>query len=110
MNNFTEVIDSIKSFFANPLNDEIKSVLEEMAYEHSDTDKYTKMLDNLEKLEKIKNNRKFRLDFDFSGIIKEFIKIGGSLACIFAIKKIEDEIALTGKAPMFIPKFQLRYL
>lgn len=105
MDIFTKAIEDVKLFFANPLDDEIKSVLEEMAVEHSDTDKYTKMLDNLEKLEKIKNNQKFRLEFDFSGIIKEFIKIGGSLACIFAIKKIEDEIALTGKAPMFIPKF-----
>ena len=84
MDIFTEAINGIKTFFANPLDDEINSVYEELAYEHSDTDK---------------------LDFDFSGIAKEFVKIGGSLLCIVAIKKIEDEIALTGKAPMFIPKF-----
>lgn len=105
MDIFTEAINGIKTFFANPLDDEINSVYEEMAYEHSDTDKYTKMLDNLERLERIKSNQKFKLDFDFSGIVKEFVKIGGSLLCIVAIKKIEDEIALTGKAPMFIPKF-----
>ena len=104
MDIFTEAIDGIKTFFANPLDDEINLVLEEMTCEHSDTDKYTKMVDNLEKLERIKSNQR-HLDFDFSGIAKEFIKIGGSLLCIVVIKKIEDEIALTGKAPMFIPKF-----
>ena len=51
MDIFTKAIEDVKLFFANPLDDEIKSVLEEMAVEHSDTDKYTKMLDNLESLD-----------------------------------------------------------
>lgn len=97
--------DFLKNLFSDPLKDEIDSVMEEMAVEHSDTDKYTKMLDNLEKLERIRSNKKFELNIDFNGIVKECIKVGGSLLCIIAIKKIEDEIALTGKAPNFIPRF-----
>lgn len=81
------------------LEKEIDSVLDEMSYEHSDTDKYGKMAENLEHLLKAKS-------YENSAHISKDVLVSGafSLAGILLIVNYEQLNPLISKALPFVKK------
>lgn len=82
------------------IEDEKIAVLEEMASEHSDTEKYSRMVENLDVL--------CGLDKDSNRIdVNTVLTIAGSLAGIVLILKYEKLDIITSKALGFIPKLKM---
>lgn len=89
-----------KETFEDLIESEKIAVLEEMTYEHSDTDKYSKMVDNLDKLCDLKKNSN-NID------VNTVISVVGSLAGILLILKYEKLDIITSKALGFVPKLKM---
>lgn len=86
--------------FEDLVESEKIAVLEEMTCEHSDTDKYSKMVDNLDKLCDLKKNSN-NID------VNTVISVVGSLAGILLILKYEKLDIITSKALGFVPKLKM---
>lgn len=84
------------------LEDEIESILDEMSIEHSDTEKYTKMAENLQTLcsarSEYERNR-------YKPYMDKLIGVCGTLVCIMLIMNYEKADTIVTKALAFIPKF-----
>lgn len=94
----TKFIDGNK----NTVDDEIDAVLEEMAIEHGDTDRYKKLADNLRTLYEIKaTSKKTKIDPN------TLITAGASLAGILLVLHYEKVDVIATKALGFIPKVRL---
>ena len=74
------------------------AVLEEMAIEHSDTEKYTKMVENLDKLCGLEKNR---ID------VNTVLTVAGSIGGILLILHYEKVDIIVSKALGFIPKMKI---
>lgn len=86
----------------NTVDLEIDALLEEMAVEHGDTDKYKKLADNLKTLYEIKaTSKKTRIDPN------TIVTAGASLAGILLVLNYEKVDIITTKALGFIPKVRL---
>lgn len=85
------------------LEEEIEAILEEMGDEHSDTDKYTKMADNLERVCKAKS---YERDWkpDGNTVVQVFGTAAVSLIGILLITHHEDLNVLTSKALQFVTR------
>lgn len=85
------------------LETEIDAVLEEMEYEDSDTDKYTRMSENLERLFRAKS-----YDANPKPDGNTILQVGGtaavSLIGILLITKHEDLNVITSKALQFVTR------
>lgn len=76
------------------------AVLEEMECEHTDTEKYSKMVDNLSTL--------CSLDKNSNSIdVNTVITVAGSLVGIMLILKYEKLDIITSKALGFVPKLKM---
>ncbi len=82
------------------IEDEKIAVLEEMASEHSDTEKYSRMVENLDKLCGLDKNSNY-VD------VNTVLTVAGSLAGIVLILKYEKLDIITTKALGFIPKLKM---
>lgn len=82
------------------IEDEKIAVLEEMASEHSDTDRYTRMVENLNTLCSLEKNPN-RID------VNTVLTVAGSLAGIVLILRYEKLDIITSKALGFIPKLKM---
>ena len=76
------------------------AVLEEMAIEHSDTEKYTKMVENLDKLCDLEKNPN-RID------VNTALTVAGSIGGILLILHYEKVDIIVSKALGFIPKMKI---
>jgi hypothetical protein len=84
------------------LQDEINSILEEMASEQPDTDKYSREADNLEKVCRAKSYE-HNSPIDINTIITAAASLGG----IVLILNYEKLGVVTSKALSFIPKLRV---
>ena len=76
------------------------AVLEEMAFEHSDTEKYTKMVENLDKLCDLEKHPN-RID------VNTLLTVAGSIGGILLILHYEKVDIIVSKALGFIPKMKI---
>ena len=81
------------------LDDEISSVLEEMARLHADTPEYTRMAENLERLCRAKAEEPAKHQH-----LPQIIGILGSVGCLVLVMNYEKTDILTTKALQFLPR------
>lgn len=93
---------------------EIDRCLEEMSWEHGDTEKYTAMAENVERLMHAKSfeEPKFRINADtvfetIGRLADGVIRVGGTIVVTCLVLRYEKYDPLTGKAPGFIPKIRI---
>lgn len=96
MKNFFTKKETSKDMIEN----EKIAVLEEMAIEHSDTEKYTKMVENLDKLCDLEKNPN-RID------VNTLLTVAGSIGGILLILHYEKVDIIVSKALGFIPKMKI---